>query len=53
METNKKHEFKERSIDSIIYPDKTEGIIEHANISDKPRYRFIYLDYVEKEEENE
>jgi len=48
---NKEFEFKEKSIDSIIYPDGEEGIIEHANISDNPRYRFIYLDYVEVENE--
>jgi hypothetical protein len=45
--SNKEFEFKELSIDSIIYPDGEEGVIQHANISDKPRYRFIYLDYVE------
>ena len=49
---NKEYEFKEKSIDSIIYPDGQEGIIEHEVIKTKPHYRFIFLDYCEKEGNN-
>ena len=50
---NKEYEFKEKSIDSIIYPDGQEGIIEHEGIKTKPHYRFIFLDYCEKEDDKE
>lgn len=50
---NKEYEFKEKSIDSIIYPDGQEGIIEHEGIQTKTHYKFIFLDYCEKEDDKE
>lgn len=45
--------FKEKSIDSIIYPDGQEGIIQHEGIQTKQHYKFIYLDWNESDENKE
>ncbi len=49
---NKEYEFKEKSIDSIIYPDGQKVDIIHCEVKTKPYYKFIFLDYCEKEGNN-
>lgn len=50
---NKEYEFKEKSIDSIIYPDGQKVDIIHCEVKTKPYYKFIFLDYCEKENDKE
>lgn len=50
---NKEYEFKEKSIDSIIYPDGQKVDIIHCEVKTKPYYKFIFLDYCEKKDDKE
>lgn len=50
---NKEYEFKEKSIDTIIYPDGQEVDIIHCEVKSKTHYKFIFLDYCEKEDDKE